>query len=224
MCGRYKLETPWELLYALYKLSNSLNSMPRYNIAPTTPVIAVRPGAAGREAVQLRWGLLPGWIKDIKTAPMLNNARDDSVLEKASFRRAFAARRCLIPADGYYEWQKSGKDKLPWLYEVDNGAVFSIAGLWEGWKSPAGDVIETCAMITTRPNQLAAEVHDRMPVILPEAEYEAWLNPATPVAVAHAMLGPFPAERMRARRVSTKVNNVRYQDPDVLEAPVENFI
>lgn len=227
MCGRYKLDQKWQRLFALYALSgsadrpsNSAATEGRFNIAPTVQVPVVRRGDDGREIVAMRWGLVPGWARDMK-GPLLNNARADSVAEKPSFRTAFARRRCLIPADGYYEWETIGKQKLPWLYEVDEGAPFSFAGLWDSWQpkeQPAADPLLSTAIITTDANNLCAEVHDRMPVIVPEAAYAAWLDPATPPEALLALLVPFPAERMSARRVSARLNNSRNQGADLLVA------
>lgn len=227
MCGRFKLDHKWQHLFSLYKLSdsaaspsNSAATEGRYNIAPTLDIPVVRRQEDAREILAMRWGLVPGWAKDIK-GPLLNNARADSVADKPSFRTSFAKRRCLIPADGYYEWEKAGKDKLPWLYEIDGGALFSFAGIWDSWRpkgDAAADALLSTTIITTEANALCAKVHDRMPVIVPAESYETWLDPATPVDTALTMLVPFQADRMSARRVSTRLNNSRNQGADLLVA------
>ena len=204
MCGRYNQRTPLTVLarQLQFELDASQTWRPRYNIAPTQEIPVVRLVNGKRQLAMLRWGLVPSWSKDPKLAPI--NARADSVATKPMFRSAYKSRRCLVLADGYYEWQRDGKVKLPWLYEVEGGP-FAIAGLWEG---------ETCTLLTTDANDLAAQVHDRMPVILDPEDYDAWL------ACEQIPLAPFPADRMSARPVSTFVNNVRNQGEECV-APSE---
>ena len=190
---------------------------PRYNIAPTQSVLAIR---HPREAVMLKWGLIPSWAKDAKIAYSTINARADTVATKPAFRSAYKKRRCLVIADGYFEWRKEGKAKLPYLYEIDGGKPFAFAGLWEWWREPGteGDGIETCSLITTEANTLASEIHDRMPVILDPADYNRWLDPG--VADPVDLLKQFPSERMAVRPVSTFVNNARNSGPECITAPV----
>jgi len=185
---------------------------PRYNIAPTQQVPAVRLVDGKRQLALFHWGLIPSWAKDKKIAYSTINARSDTVATKPAFRSAFKRRRCLVLADGYYEWEKSGKSKLPWLYEVDGGKPFAFAGLWESWK-PAGadESLESCTIITTDANELASQVHVRMPVILDSADYDAWL------AGEQIPLIPFPPERMSTRPISTLVNNARNEGPECIE-------
>jgi len=170
--------------------------------------------AGGRQAATgaLPLGLIPSWAKDKKIAYSTINARSDTVATKPAFRSAFKRRRCLVLADGYYEWEKSGKSKLPWLYEVDGGKPFAFAGLWESWK-PAGadESLESCTIITTDANELASQVHVRMPVILDSADHDAWL------AGEQIPLIPFPPERMSTRPISTLVNNARNEGPECIE-------
>jgi putative SOS response-associated peptidase YedK len=179
-------------------------------------VPAVRLTTGGkRELVGLRWGLIPSWAKDTKIGQSTCNARADTVATKPAFRSAFKKRRCLVVADGYYEWLKDGKEKQPILYEVDGGKAFAFAGLWEWWPGPEGkdEPIESCTIITTDANELAREVHDRMPVILDAKDYDAWLE------CRDAPLLPFPAERMSARPVNRFVNNARNQGAKCIEPP-----
>lgn len=220
MCGRFTLRTPLSVLATQFQfdLDNATQFTPRYNIAPTQDVAAVRLVDGKRQLAMLRWGLIPSWAKDTKIASSTINARADTVATKPSFRTAYKKRRCLVLADGYYEWLRVGKSKQPYLYEVDGGKPFALAGLWEQWwgtgdkESPP---LETCSLITTDANKLAQEVHDRMPVILDPVDYDAWLNPeAGDVAY---ILAPFDADRMTAKPVSTYVNNARNQGPDCIE-------
>jgi putative SOS response-associated peptidase YedK len=214
MCGRYTLRTPLSVLATqfAFDLGPMLPSFePRYNIAPTQDVPAVRLADGNREFVTLRWGLIPSWAKDAKLAQI--NARGDTVATKPMFRAAYKKRRCLVLADGYYEWERSGKTKLPWLYEVNGGKPFAFAGLWELWSGPDGKApIESCTILTTDANELAAQVHDRMPVILDDEDYDDWL------AGEQIPLVPFPPDRMTARPVSTFVNNARNQGPACVES------
>jgi putative SOS response-associated peptidase YedK len=228
MCGRYTLRTPLNVLAKQFQfeLPDSLPEFrPLFNIAPATDAAAVRIGESGkRELALLHWGLIPSWAKDAKLAYSTINARADSVATKPAFRAAFKRRRCLVLADGFYEWLRQDKTKLPHLYEVDGGKPFAFAGLWESWRGPAdheGPPLESCTLITTDANELAAEIHDRMPVILGAADYATWLDPAIQSAEElQPLLVPFPAQRMTARAVSTYVNNVRNQGPKCVE-PVE---
>jgi putative SOS response-associated peptidase YedK len=158
-----------------------------------------------------RWGLVPHWAKDIKIGYKMINARSETILEKPSFRTAFKKRRCLIPADGFYEWKKEGADnkaKQPFHFGMKDDSLFAFAGIWEQWKSPEGTVLETCAILTTTPNELVADVHDRMPVILPPTQYELWLS-AEPERVAQLqnLLVPFAADAMKRYPVSSMVNS-----------------
>jgi putative SOS response-associated peptidase YedK len=191
---------------------------PRYNIAPTQDVLAIR---HPRQLVALRWGLIPSWAKDAKIASSAINSRGDTIAEKPAFRAAFKKRRCLVLADGYYEWFKDGKARLPHLYEMDDGRPFALAGLWEWWGGPDGkSPVETCSLITTDANELAAKVHDRMPVILPPDEYDLWLDPEFQDRdKLLSMLRPFPADEMTVRPVNTFVNNARNQGEQCV-APV----
>lgn len=214
MCGRYSLTTPAEALRRLFKFEGLLNLPARYNIAPTqmAPVVRRKAGATSRELVLLRWGLVPGWAKDPGGAARLINARAESVAEKSAFRGAFARRRCLVPADGFYEWEKTDAAKQPWHIVAVDGAPLAFAGLWERWQPPAGEALETFTIITTDANAKLAAIHDRMPAIIAPAVHAAWLDPATPAADCKALLAPCPPDAISAYKVSTRVNNVRNDD------------
>jgi putative SOS response-associated peptidase YedK len=217
MCGRYNLRSRLNLLLNQFaaELVDGIEWESRYNIPPTASVLAVRQGENRRELVRMRWGLIPFWAKDAKIAYSTINARADTVATKPAFRSAFKKRRCLIPADGYYEWLKEGKEKQPFLYEVDGGKTFAFAGLWEWWGGPDGAnaPVESCTIITTDANELAREVHDRMPVILDAADYAAWL------ACEDVSLVPFSADRMTARPVSRYVNKAGNEGEQCIAPP-----
>jgi putative SOS response-associated peptidase YedK len=223
MCGRYTLTTPLEGIRAAFEVEAGLNLMPRYNIAPTQEVVAVRAGAeGGRELVLLRWGLVPAWAKDRTIASRLINARSESVAEKPSFRRAFAARRCLLPADGFYEWRKEGATKQPYRITLADERVFAFAGLWEHWRDPQdGEELETCTILTTEAHPSIAEIHPRMPVILPRSDYAAWLDRDSPRDELLGMMVPYGERPLKADRVSPRVNKVVNDDPSLL-SPLEN--
>lgn len=219
MCGRYTLRAKLNLLLDQFaaEMAEPIDYRPRYNIPPTTNVLAVRQPEQGakRELVELRWGLIPIWAKDTKIAYSTINARGDTVAEKPAFRSAFKKRRCLILADGYYEWLREGKEKLPYLYEIDGGKPFAIAGLWEYWPGPKDgkpEPIESCTIITTEANKLASKIHDRMPVILDPDDYDTWLDPANDDKVKlQKLIKPRAVKGMTATEVSTYVNNVKNQ-------------
>jgi len=219
MCGRYSLTSPPEALRRLFKTTGPLpNLQPRYNIAPTQAAAVVRTtsGSPGRELALLRWGLVPSWSKGPDHRYSMINARAETVARKPAFRAAFEARRCLIPADGFYEWRRSGRNgggREPYRICLADEAAFAFAGLWECWIGPDGAALESCAVITCDANALVAPIHDRMPVILDPADHAAWLGEGgASAADARALLRPFPAEAMRAYPVSTRVNSPRNDD------------
>ncbi|MFQ5400516.1 MAG: SOS response-associated peptidase [Anaerolineae bacterium] len=226
MCGRFVLFTPGETLFQLFGVEASampgqiLN--PRYNIAPTQPVAAVRlaPDSGRREFTFFRWGLIPSWAKDLKIGARLINARAETVSEKPSFRAAFKRRRCLIPADGFFEWQRLSSRKQPVYVYARDGRPFAFAGLWETWHSADGDRIHSCTILTTEPNELVAPIHNRMPVIIEPPDYALWLDPGPNPELARHLLRPYPAEKMVAYPVSTRVNSPRNDDPRCI-APLE---
>jgi len=193
----------------------------RYNIAPSQLLPVCRLDKAGeREMATMRWGLIPFWAKDSKIAYKTINARAETVATSPAFRDAFKQRRCLVPATGFYEWQKRPGGKQPFHIGMQDGQPFAFAGLWSSWRSPEGDAVETYTIITAQPNKLTATVHDRMPVILDPADYARWLDAAQPDAAE--LLKPYPADEMRAYPVSTRVNKPANDDASLLEAsPVE---
>lgn len=200
MCGRFTLRTPMSVLMRdlEFELATPVEFLPRYNICPTQNVVVIVKRGSQRQLDYMKWGLIPSWAKEAKIASSLLNARSETVATKPSFRSAFKSRRCLIPADGYYEWRREGKAKQPYLFEVDGGRPFAIAGLWETWRGPTGDdaPLHTCTILTTEANDLAREIHDRMPVIVHPADYDTWLDPATSPALLQPLLRPYEAESM----------------------------
>jgi putative SOS response-associated peptidase YedK len=218
VCGRYSLTTPVEALRQLFAFEGSPNLRPRFNVAPSqsVPIVRRREGEAGREIVQVRWGLVPGWAKDLSISSKLINARGETVAEKPSFRAAFRSRRCLIPADGFYEWQRQDGAKQPYRIAREDGGPFAFAGLWERWSPPGGDTVESCTIITTAANVRLTPIHRRMPVVLDPGSFAAWLDPLSDAAALQAFLVPAPDDTLTAHPVSTRVNNVRNDDADCI--------
>jgi putative SOS response-associated peptidase YedK len=218
MCGRFTLWTPAGRLAERFDLSSMPDLKPRYNVAPTQSVAAVRVAAeGGREATLLRWGLVPSWADDPSVGARMINARSETVAEKPSFRTALARRRCLVLADGFYEWQPIGKRKQPWLFRLRDGSPFAFAGLWERWPGRGGEPLESCTVLTTSANDLVKPVHDRMPVILrPESE-ATWLDVGIKPASVLGLLVPFAASDMTASPVDPRVGNARIDDPSCVE-------
>ena len=216
MCGRFLLYSPVDLLQRAFGFSELPNLQPRYNVAPTqaVPIIRRKEGG-GRELTMVRWGLVPFWAKDLKIGSQLINARAETVTSKPAFRAAFAKRRCLVPADGFYEWQKREGSKLkqPMLIRRRDGAPFAFAGLWESWRGPDGEV-QTCTIVTTEANAVLSPIHNRMPVVLEPGAYDRWLDPEQPSA---ELLLPCPDEWLEAFPVSTQVNNVRNDAAELIE-------
>jgi putative SOS response-associated peptidase YedK len=218
MCGRYRLSRRKQLVEEYFgAVSEHYEWSPRYNVAPSQPVLTIRQDA--REPVRtlstMRWGLIPSWAKDPSIGYKAIDARSETVATTLSFREPFKSQRCLIPADGFYEWQRNGKTKQPYCFEVNDGELFAFAGLWDRWRSPQGDVIESCTIVTTTPNSLVSDVHDRMPVILRPDDYDLWLDPAfRDGGSLSEMLKPFDAALMSRYPVSTRVNNVQNDDAD----------
>ena len=209
MCGRFTLFEADKILSREFGVSGISPLSPRYNIAPSQPVAAVRaaPAGTGRELALLRWGLIPSWSKDPAIGNRLINARAETAREKPSFRNAFRRHRCLIPASGFYEWLRWERGKQPYFVRMRDGRPFAFAGLWDRWESPDEGAIETCTILTTAANAVLAPIHDRMPVILPPGEYDRWLDPALqdPDSLT-PLLVPFPPEEMLAFPVSPRVN------------------
>ncbi len=216
MCARYTLRTRRVQLEALFGHLDA-DLQPRFNIAPSQPVLAYRPDAEGKpHGAMLRWGLIPSWAQDEKISHKLINARSETIAEKPSFRSAVKhRRRCLLPADGFYEWRTIGKKKQPLHITRPDGEPFAFAGLWETWDGPAGEV-ESCTILTTAANPFMAGLHDRMPVIFTGAdEFERWLNDE----VIDDLLRPLPDGMLAMREVNDIVNNPRHEDPRCVEPP-----
>jgi putative SOS response-associated peptidase YedK len=221
MCGRYTQLRPWSELVNLYRITapdSPINLPPRYNIAPTQSVPIVRRGEGPRvrELALVRWGLLPFWAKDADAGYKMINARAETVSDKPAFRAAFRDRRCLIAADGFYEWRSDGRRKQPYYISLPEDRPFAFAGLWERWQQPQRDPIESCAIIVCEANASLRPIHDRMPVILEPHDFDAWLDPKTETAAKKALLRPF-AGPLRIMPVGLHVNNVRNDDPACLE-------
>ena len=220
MCGRFSLFSPAPVLAEAFDLAGLPELAPRYNIAPTQPVAAVRAGEAGRQLVRLRWGLVAPWAKDTKVAPI--NARSETAADKPLFRAALRKRRYLVPASGFYEWLALAgeKRKQPYCFRPGDERPWAFAALWERWQGPDG-LVESCAILTTAANELVRPVHDRMPVILPERHWAAWLDPQVQGAAAVVpLLWSYPAEAMRAYTVGLLVNNPRNDGPECLTKAV----
>jgi len=203
--------------------SNEQDWAPRYNIAPTQPIPVIRqhPMEPVRELSLMRWGLIPSWAKDSSAAARMINARSETASTKPAFRDALKSRRCLIPADGFYEWAKTAKGKQPYCFEVNDGEWFAFAGIWDRWKDATGNAVETCSILTTTPNAVTSPVHDRMPVILDPDSYDLWLDPGMQnVAAASELLKPYDARLMRCYPISTRINHVA-NDDEGCSAPVE---
>ena len=218
MCGRFTVISAPEAMRALFRYPEQPNFPPRYNVAPTQPIAVVRLQEAKRQFVLMRWGLLPSWVKDPRAFSLLINARGESVLDKPAFSNAMKRRRCLIPADGFYEWQATGGRKQPYYVRAKSGAPLAFAGLWETWTGPNGEELDTVAIITTTANRTLAAIHARMPVIVPEEAFDLWLNCADVDAeTAAAMIVPAPDDLLEAYEISTAVNRVANDNPKVLE-------
>jgi putative SOS response-associated peptidase YedK len=219
MCGRFTLTVdpaqledifPWAVI--------SANLTPRYNIAPSQP-IAVIPNTKDYRMDLYRWGLIPSWAKDASIGYRMINARAETLNEKPSFRTAIKKRRCLILADGFYEWKPSidGRSKTPYYIRLSSGDVFAFAGLWDIWVSPNNAPIKSCSIITTQPNELVASIHNRMPVIIPREAHLKWVDPneINPLSISDLLI-PFPADQMEAYPVSRAVNDPKVDSPSLI--------
>jgi putative SOS response-associated peptidase YedK len=220
VCNRYRLTSSKLYLAERFQATDDareLEDRPRYNIAPAQPVITVRKqhGEKIRHLTTMRWGLIPSWAKDMSIGTRTLNARSETVTTTPAFRESILTKRCLIPADGFYEWRKMGPVKQPYCFEVGEGEVFAFAGLWDKWRSPDGEIVESCAVLTTGPNSLVADLHDRMPVIVPREKYDLWLDPdVNDFESIRDILKPFDANLMRRHPVSTKLNNSKNDDAE----------
>jgi putative SOS response-associated peptidase YedK len=219
MCGRFSQAQIAELDREVFKLLSSPALPPRYNVAPTQEVAVVRqPGEPTERSLDLlRWGLIPHWAKDPTIGTRMINARAESVADKPAFRDSFRERRCLVPADGFYEWAKTKHGKQPYYVRVLGGGLFAFAGLWDRWRDPAGEVRETFTIITTEPNELLRPVHNRMPAILAPEDYDSWLAPEpTDATDLTELLRPYPTEQMSYYPVSRYVNSPDNEGPECI--------
>ena len=226
VCGRFTMHTSADAVLDHFHLRPGAVQLPlRFNIAPTQQVPVVRPSGAGRELAEMRWGLAPSWSNPKQGARMIN-ARSETAAVKPSFRAAFKRRRCLVPSDGYFEWEKVGTKKLPQYIQMEDERLFAFAGLWERWgdREDPDSQLETFTVLTTSANELTAHVHERMPVILNPDDYDRWLDTEVQDAEQlQALFQPYPSGAMKMTRVSTRVNNVRHDDPSCLAVQQELF-
>jgi putative SOS response-associated peptidase YedK len=221
MCGRFTLKVDPGTLYEALELGEMPEKLePRYNIAPSQPVAVITDPAA-RRVEWFRWGLIPSWAKEASIANKLINARAETVAEKPSFRSAFAQRRCLVLADGFFEWQKRSKAQgggsQPYYFRLASGDPFAFAGLWELWRDPEGEMVHSCTIVTCAANELVAPVHERMPVILNEEALWRWLEPDASKEALHALLHPYPEAGMVTYPVSSLVNSPQHDSPECVE-------
>ncbi len=216
MCGRYVLKSTPAKLKEYFGLDEAVDFAPHYNIPPGTDIPVIRESPEHKRVLHLlRWGLVPHWAKDPSIGNRLNNARGESVAEKPSFRDAFRHRRCIIPADGFYEWKTEGKGKQPYYISLKSGEPLAMGGLWESWTAPDGEILRTACIITTGPNALMESIHDRMPVLLRPEDWRAWLEaPADEIA---GMVSPYRAEEMQVWQVDRRVSRTVDDDAGLAE-------
>ncbi len=217
MCGRFTLRDPRRAKFDRQPIGGLFNLAPRYNIAPGQSVLAITERNGEREASFYQWGLVPAWSSEHSEHRGFINARAETLQEKPSFSESFQRRRCLIPADGFYEWKRAGKSKQPYYFQMKDEAPFAFAGIWDRWQGE-GKLIVSCAIITTTANELLASIHDRMPVILSPTSHHAWLNNEATPAELTALLSPFPAEQMKAHPVSNEVNHTTIDNEHLVQA------
>lgn len=220
MCGRFTLFDSSASVAEGFGLGDAPSLPPRYNIAPSQEVAAVRipPEGSAKELVLLRWGLIPSWAKDPSIGNRMINARSETAAEKPSFRSAIRRRRCLVPANGFYEWKRTIGRKQPYFIGMRDRKIFAFGGIWEAWEGAGGEAVLSCALLTTGPNDLLRPIHDRMPVIIAPGDFDLWLSPEVqdPEAIA-PLFQPFPPEEMTAYPVRTAVNNPKTDAPDLIE-------
>jgi len=218
MCGRYVISSPPAAIGALFGYGEQPNFPPRYNVAPTQPIPIVRLHDGKRQFVLMRWGLIPSWVKDPKTFSLLINARGESVIDKPAFRAAMRRRRCLIPADGFYEWKDIGGRKRPYFVRQKSDGPFAFAGLWETWTGPNGEEMDTATIVTTNANRTLSAIHGRMPAIVPAEAFDLWLDCANVDAnTAAALLVPARDDLLEAYEISPAVNRVANDDARLIE-------
>src|SRR5215510_10968043 len=218
MCGRYAVTSAAEAIRTLFGYAEQPEFPPRYNIAPTQPIAIVRLVNGKRQFALVRWGLLPSWVQDPRSFSLLINARGESVMDKPAFKAAMKYRRCLVPADGFYDWKASGTRRQPYYVRAKSGQPLAFAGLWETWIGPNGEELETAAIVTTRANRALTDIHDRMPVIVPPDAFELWLDCAhVDVETAMTLVAPAPEAALEAYEVSVAVNRTANDNPKLVE-------
>src|SRR5204862_3843225 len=217
MCGRYAITTAPEAIRQLFAYLEQPNFPPRYNVAPTQAVPIVRMAEGKRQLALVRWGLIPAWVKDPRTFSLVMNARGESVLDKPAFRNAMKYRRCLFPADGFYEWKREGENRRPYFVRLKSGQPMAFAGLWESWMGPNGEEMETAAIVTTAASRSISHIHDRMPVIVAPEAFDFWLDPNVDAEMASAVIQPAPDGLLESYPVSSAVNRVANDTPDLLD-------
>jgi putative SOS response-associated peptidase YedK len=221
MCGRFLLFSSGDEIARHFDLAEEVpDGVPRYNVAPTQQVLCVGLSREGKPApARLRWGLVPPWATEPR--PAIINAKVETAADKPAFAEALSQRRCLIPADGYFEWAGTGKEKRPWHFRLQGGGLFAFAGLWGSWRPSSGPPLLGCALLTTAANSVVQPVHARMPVILPPDRYAAWLDRGLddPAAVLALLAGPSPADALEASPVGTYVNDPKHEGPECIQAP-----
>jgi putative SOS response-associated peptidase YedK len=224
MCGRFARKSDPRKLAKEFGVAEAPDAEPSYNVAPTHSVLAVRQGGDGREMTFFKWGLVPSWAKDALIGARLINARSETVEEKPSFRDAFRRRRCVVPADGFFEWKREGAKKLPFFFRMRDERAFGFAGLWERWEGEGGQVINSCTILTTEANGVLRPVHDRMPVILHPEDYGLWLKGGERERdLLRELLRPYPAEEMTGYPVSPAVNSTRGRGSELIaEMPLNS--
>lgn len=227
MCGRFTQRKPKEVIAKQFGVDVDDELEPRFNVAPTQRVAAVRAaqGGGGREFVPLKWGLIPSWAKDASMGAKLINARSETVTEKPSFREAFKRRRAIIPADSIFEWRRTEGRKQPYYFQMRDGSLFGFAGLWDSWRNEEGDVVETCSILTTGANDIFRPVHERMPVVLHPESYDEWLSDdPRGVESLKELLRPYPSSEMIAYPVSPGVNSPQNQGEELIEQITVNLV
>lgn len=218
MCGRFRLSRRKQIVEEHFDCSSDEQDWePRFNIAPTqlVPVVRQHPKEPIRNLSVMKWGLVPSWAQDPSVAASMINARSETAWQKPAFREALKLRRCLIPSDGFYEWQRKGSSKQPFCFEVNEGQLFAFAGIWDRWKDPCNGWIKSFSILTTTPNAVTSAVHNRMPVILNPQDYDLWLDPGLqdPTAVS-PLLKPYDPQQMRHYPISTRINSVANDDEE----------